>query len=132
LFAVKVFSGRLLHSCCENISLQKCALAGEKKSHISYFLSVTFHFQSPKSKLDLSFKANDTVAGCSLKLGGLHSEFIPLAILCHTVSTGSPFGELFPDPTHAPSISGTCIHRFPSGGSFHSHCKGMAYGFLFP
>lgn len=126
------FSKRLLHSCCENISLQKCILAGKKKSHISYFLSLTFHFQFPKSKLDISFKPNDTVAGCSLKLGGLHSEFIPLAILCHAVSTGSPFGEVFSDPTHAPSIFGICIHGFPSGGSFHSHCKDMSHGFLFP
>lgn len=92
---------------------------------------MTFHFQFPKSKPDISFKPNDTVAGCSLKLGGLHSEFIPLAILCHAVSTGSPFGEVFSAPAHAPSIFGTC-HIFPSGGSFHSHCKGMAHGFLLP
>lgn len=116
----------LLWKClCWNVFLQG------KKSHISYFLTVTFHFQFPKSKLDISFKPNDTVAGCSLKLSGLHSDFIPLAILCHAVSTGSPFGEAFSAPTHAFSISGTCIHRFPNGCSFHSQCKGMAHGFSF-
>lgn len=121
---------RLLYSCCENVSVEMYSCR-EKKSHISYFLTVTFHFQFPKSKLDISFKPNDTVAGCSLKLSGLHSDFIPLAILCHAVSTGSPFGEEFSAPTHAFSISRTCIHRFPNGCSFHSQCKGMAHGFSF-
>lgn len=106
-------------------SLQKPILAEEKekknqKTNISYFLSVPFHFQSPKSKADIPFQPNNTVAGCSLQLGALHGEFIPLAGLCHA---GAPFGEVFPAPAGAPSLPGTRTPTFPRGASCHGHCR---------
>lgn len=116
------------------MSLQKCILAEGGKKKIPHFIFPVSDIllPIPQEQSRHFFKPNDTVAGCSLQPGGLHSEFIPLPVLCHAISTGSPFGEVFSDPAHAPSILGAYIHRFPSGGSFYSHCRGTVQGFISP